>query len=214
VTEHNSAATQGRRASESLFTRERLLRFPGFPAEKRATVRVFIIDDELNIVDSSAHAGDEGPVRIASMPAGLRPTLLRLMAQCKADPMASHAVAFSESRVIRLVAMSGSPKTYVVTVERYTPYAKLLSSLERFGLSSRELDVLLLALAGKTAAETAQQLNIAVSTATDYLNRLQLKTGARNKSDLIAKVLGWQSERVTGTTAANRRRTRYRTPDA
>jgi len=152
--------------------------------ERRATVRVFVVDEQLKVVRSS--------VEQATLPRGLRPTLSRLIRECKADPHALHAVAFAEARIIRVVPMSGAPVAYAVSVERYTTSRdKLLKSLDRFALSPRECDALLLALEGKTAIETAEELNIAVSTATDYLNRLQMKIGARNKSDMIAKILGW-----------------------
>jgi len=100
-------------------------------------------------------------------------------------------MSFCQERIVRVVPMLGTPTTYVVSVERYLPYANLLSSLQRYRLSPRELDVLMLALDGKTASETAECLDIAISTASDHLNRLLSKTGARNKSNLIAKVLGW-----------------------
>lgn len=167
------------------------------PKEKRATVRVFVIDKELNVLGSSAPVVGDAQSGMQSMPRGLHETLRRLIAQCETDRAAMHALVFMQTRIVRLVRLSGSPTRYVVTIERYTPHARLMASLKRFGLSSRECEVLLLALEGKTAAETAAQLNIAVSTAADHLSRLQQKTGARNKGDLIAKVLGWHSNTPT-----------------
>lgn len=159
------------------------------PVERRGTVRVFMVDDELNVLSRSAPG--------SGMPHGLRPTLLQLRQQWREHPEVSQATAFSEGRIVRLVPMSGAPQTFAVSVERYVPYANLLNALKRFKLSARERDVLLLALEGRTAAETAERLKIAISTANDYVNRLLVKTGARNKSDLIAKVLGWHAEQDT-----------------
>ena len=65
----------------------------------------------------------------------------------------------------------------------------------RFGLSQREFDVLSLLLDGKTAAEIAQTLCIAVSTTVDYVKRLMNKTNARNRADMVAIVLGWKDDR-------------------
>jgi DNA-binding CsgD family transcriptional regulator len=165
-----------------------------FSAEKRATIRIFIIDANLNIL--------KGSIPQSTLPAGLRPIVLRLVEQCRVNATGSAATSFCEERIVRVVPMLGASMTYVVSVERYLPYANLLSALKRYRLSPRELDVLMLALEGKTASETAECLNIAISTASDHLNRLLSKTGARNKSNLIAKVLGWSicqsqvSERV------------------
>ena len=152
--------------------------------ERRASVRVFVIDGDLNLEGNSGHE--------VSVPPGLRRTLQRLIAECQADPNASHAMAFAEARIVRVVPLSGIPDRYAASIERHTlSLERLLKSLDQYGLSGRERDVLLLALDGKTAAETAKHLNIAPSTATDYLNRLQTKVGARNKSEMIAKILGW-----------------------
>lgn len=156
--------------------------------ERRLTIRAFLTDDRLNIIDSSS------PGPIAAVPERLRPTLMRLIDQCRANPTASHVSTVSDARIVRVIAMA-KPKTYMVVIERSMAYAKLKGAIDRYGISPRECDVLLLALEGKTAAETAAHLNIAVSTATDHLNRLLMKTGSRSKSELIAKVLGWQTPR-------------------
>ena len=172
-------------------SRDRTHRSPAnLPAENRATIRIFIIDANLNILS--------GSIPHATLPQGLRPVTLLLIEQCRVNATGSAATSFCQDRIVRVVPMLGTPTTYVVAVERYLPYANLLSSLERYRLTPRELDVLMLALEGKTAPETAECLNIAISTTSDHINRLFSKIGVRNKSNLIAKVLGWDSHRQSG----------------
>ncbi|HVL39367.1 MAG TPA: LuxR C-terminal-related transcriptional regulator [Fimbriimonadaceae bacterium] len=57
------------------------------------------------------------------------------------------------------------------------------------GLSERERDVLLLAAEGLTDKEIAQRLNIAVKTVTTYWDRMRLKFGATNKTQVLATAL-------------------------
>jgi two-component system response regulator DesR len=60
-------------------------------------------------------------------------------------------------------------------------------------LTSRELDALRLAAAGATTAEIAGDLYLAVGTVRNYLSRVIMKTGARNRVDAIriAADAGW-----------------------
>ena len=60
-------------------------------------------------------------------------------------------------------------------------------------LTSRELDALRLAAAGATTAEIATDLYLAVGTVRNYLSRVIMKTGARNRVDAIriAADAGW-----------------------
>lgn len=153
------------------------------PSDRRATIHIFIIEANLNVLS--------GSIPRPKLPPGLRPIVDRLVEECRGRAAGSGVSTFCQGRVIRAVPMVGAPTTYVISVERYMPYANLRSAVKRYRLSPRELDVLMLALEGKTASETAECLAIAISTTTDYLNRLLSKTGARNKSNLIAKVLGW-----------------------
>jgi DNA-binding CsgD family transcriptional regulator len=153
------------------------------PDERRATVCLLMLDSRFNILSGSKP--------IASVPPKLRATLTQLVDQCDANPAGSQASTFSEGRLVRLVPMKTYPKTFALCIERYAPYARLFSALKQFKLSARELDVLLLTLEGKTTAEIANFLGIATSTVRDYLDKLLMKTGARNKSALIALVLGW-----------------------
>jgi DNA-binding CsgD family transcriptional regulator len=153
-------------------------------SERRATIRVFIIDERLNVLHGSEPSG--------SLPAGLRRTVSRLLPTFEGHVKRSQAVAVSEGRVVRLIPVAA--KMFAVAVERFVSHAMLRHAIKEFKLTSREVDVLLLALEGCTAAETAERLELAISTVNDHLNHLLLKTGSRNKSALIAKVLGWRPE--------------------
>jgi DNA-binding CsgD family transcriptional regulator len=95
--------------------------------------------------------------------------------------------------VVRVAPLTGSagPKIGVL-VERYRSRNPLRHAAEKFGMSSRELEVLSLVLKGFGTPQIATALDIAESTAHDHIKRMMLKTRARNRVELAAKALGWR----------------------
>lgn len=95
--------------------------------------------------------------------------------------------------VVRVAPLTGSagPKIGVL-VERYRSRNPLRHAADKFGMSSRELEVLSLVLKGFGTPQIATALDIAESTAHDHVKRMMLKTRARNRVELAAKALGWR----------------------
>ncbi len=95
--------------------------------------------------------------------------------------------------VVRVAPLTGTagPKIGVL-VERYRSRNPLRHAQEKFGMSSRELEVLSLVLKGFGTPQIATALDIAESTAHDHIKRMMLKTRARNRVELAAKALGWR----------------------
>ena len=95
--------------------------------------------------------------------------------------------------VVRVAPLAGSagPKIGVL-VERYRSRNPLRHAADKFGMSSRELEVLSLVLKGFGTPQIATALDIAESTAHDHIKRMMLKTRARNRVELAAKALGWR----------------------
>jgi DNA-binding CsgD family transcriptional regulator len=71
----------------------------------------------------------------------------------------------------------------------------LASIASRFSLTQRERQVLQLILCGLSGAEIAQNLQISDMTVCDYFKSLARKTQAKNRADMIARVLGWSGPR-------------------
>lgn len=59
----------------------------------------------------------------------------------------------------------------------------------KMALSKRELDCASLLLNGLTSKEMGSHLSLSYRTIEDYINSLKRKFNARNKSDLIVKLL-------------------------
>ncbi len=79
-----------------------------------------------------------------------------------------------------------------VLVERFRSRNPLRLAADKYGMSSRELEVLSLVLKGFGTPQIATALDIAESTAHDHIKRMMLKTRARNRVELAAKALGWR----------------------
>jgi DNA-binding CsgD family transcriptional regulator len=102
-------------------------------------------------------------------------------------PGASRPVPFL---VVRTQPLTGPAGLFIgVSIERSRLGSSLTSAAAHFSISPREIQVLALLLDGAQLEDVAQRLHIASSTVQDHIKSLLRKTGSRNRSELIAKVL-------------------------
>lgn len=94
------------------------------------------------------------------------------------------------SIVVRAIPLTGSGAAWVILVERLRLRRHLQALAQRFGLSSREREVLGLIAKGAKNSEIARTLNIAESTAIFHVKRLLAKTNSRNRTELVSKAVG------------------------
>jgi len=94
--------------------------------------------------------------------------------------------------VVRTRPMAGPAGLFIgVSLERSRPAHSLTDAAARFRISPREVQVLALLLDGLQLNDIAKQLHIASSTVQDHIKSLLQKTGTENRSEMIAKILGW-----------------------
>ena len=121
--------------------------------------------------------------------------MLSLTAAWTDDPATWHsgAVVPLPFAVVRTAPLTGPAGLKIgVLIERYRSRNPLRHAAEKFGMSSRELEVLSLVLKGYGTPQIAAALDIAESTAHDHVKRMMLKTRAHNRVELAAKALGWR----------------------
>jgi DNA-binding CsgD family transcriptional regulator len=144
--------------------------------------------------------GDDALQNILEISEGLPPVVETAVRQLTAswtdDPRTWEVgiavpLPFMVIRTSPLSGPNGEMKISVV-VERYRSRNPLRHAQEKFGMSSRELEVLALVLKGFGTPQIATALDIAESTAHDHIKRMMLKTRARNRVELAAKTLGWR----------------------
>lgn len=96
--------------------------------------------------------------------------------------------------VVRTQPMSGPAGLFIgVRIDRFQPPNSLTGAASRFHISPREVQVLALLLDGNHLNQIAEQLNITSSTVQDHIKSMLDKTGSGNRSELIARILGWES---------------------
>ncbi len=94
--------------------------------------------------------------------------------------------------VLRTRPMGGPTGLFIgVSVERFKPEHSLTGAAARFRISPREVQVLALLLDGTQLDGIAERLHIASSTVQDHIKSLLAKTATENRSEMIAKILGW-----------------------
>jgi DNA-binding CsgD family transcriptional regulator len=94
----------------------------------------------------------------------------------------------------RLIPLAGTDgQRIALLLEPLLTREALEGAAARYRLSPRESDVVRGLLDGASVSEIAGGLGIAESTVGDYLKRLFAKTRVRNRAEMIAKLLGWQT---------------------
>jgi DNA-binding CsgD family transcriptional regulator len=159
---------------------------------RRPRTRVVIVDADLRIV-----AADEGARELLSEIEMRDPSRLprvldaALRAQTADGGRNDDPLTTIPGFAVRSLSLDGREGWRALLLERVCTRENLEAASRRFGLSRREVDVLRLLLEGDSASEIAQRLTIGECTVGDYIKRIFAKTHVRNRSEMIAKVLGW-----------------------
>jgi DNA-binding CsgD family transcriptional regulator len=163
----------------------------------------YVLDKDLQIVLAWS-ADDQRRVALTGLrtrladrlPAVLEETVRDLVAGWRSDSDTqeagiAHPVPFL---VVRTRPMSGPAGLFIgVRIDRFQPPHSLTGPAARFHISPRELQVLALLLDGAKLEEIGQKLHITTSTIQDHIRSMVDKTGSRNRTELIARVLGWEN---------------------
>jgi DNA-binding CsgD family transcriptional regulator len=170
------------------------------PEWRRTSAPVtFVIDGQLRAVLAEEEAAEDSPLRAlyrprnGRTPALLAGTLGALIEELETTPRGeavTRALPFASVRVARLAG--GAAPFFLVAVEPARRRSTVLRAIAHYGLSRREGEVLSEALRGSSSTEIGATLSISSSTATFHLKQLLRKTNSRNRTELTARVLGWE----------------------
>ena len=95
---------------------------------------------------------------------------------------------------VRTQPLAGPTGLFVGVLLERRPGGEVFNRAARtYRLSPRELETLALLLPGATLSEIADEMNIASSTVQDHIKSMLEKTGSRNRSELIGKILAPRS---------------------
>ncbi|MBV8639233.1 MAG: hypothetical protein JO322_14235 [Candidatus Eremiobacteraeota bacterium] len=107
------------------------------------------------------------------------------------NPLADSSITFNESLVIRVNLLGGDTHYVALYVEPSRRREDLTSAAKRFRLTQRQIEVLGFVLRGASAKQIAETLCISETTVGDYFKQLISRTNARNRADMVARVLNW-----------------------
>lgn len=167
-------------------------------AQQRAVPAIFIVDGSLRLVSyrQDPHERRRDCIvepTMQQLPELVERTVKVLLdgRRLGEDPHAVLSAAPNASVLVRVVPLDGAEEgLYAVLVERFQTRQTLKALAERYALSKREHEALALVVQGAKNTEIASRLQIAESTAVFHVKRLMAKTGARNRTELVAKVVG------------------------
>jgi DNA-binding CsgD family transcriptional regulator len=166
-------------------------------AEQRSVPALFVVDGALRVLQYREDVTERrkecrfDPATLRLPPAVERAVKELLERIDPADPSRVPAAMANGSLLVRLMMLTGGETPlFAVTVERFKVRASLRAVAARYALSQREHETLALVVKGAKNSEIASRLQISHSTAIFHVKRLMTKTGARNRTELVAKVVG------------------------
>jgi DNA-binding CsgD family transcriptional regulator len=171
-------------------------------AQGRQMPGIIILDDAGAVVMSNARAfemlRDLGTAPLREAGVQVLPTVLislvpQLRARLREREDTSTAALLTVDLCVRACHMSGPTSRHLLLVlERVQRRDAVAQNLERFALSPRECDVVMLVLYGHSNRRIADQLFLTEYTIEDHLKRVFAKLGVKSRTALAAKILGWR----------------------
>lgn len=160
---------------------------------------MLVLDRDLNVV-LTWDAQEERSAAITALHARLAQRLPPIIEEAVRDLVATwasdpatqtmgvaHPVPFL---TVRTQPLTGPIGLFVGVLLERPPGGQVFDkAAHKFKLSPRELETLALLLQGATLDEVAEAMHITSSTVQDHIKNMLHKTGSRNRSELITKVL-------------------------
>lgn len=175
-------------------------------AVRRAAPIAFTIDTKGTLVSTIDEAdGDGSSLRTHLMPRNgevpivLRSVIADLLERYHAGLPAAELVSILPFALVRLAPLrsrSAQP-ALLVTIEWLRSRASLEITAAQYSISKRELQVLSAMLRGAAVAEIAAELSISESTVVFHLKRMLKKTLSKNRTELAARMLGYEISAVS-----------------
>lgn len=172
---------------------------PADAAEASNPPAMHVLNRSLQVVLTwdSANGRNAAPTAIHASLATRLPTIIEqavrdLIAEWTSDPLSqssgvAHPVPFL---TIRTQPLGGAMGLFVGVLLERTPGGEVFDRAARaYNLSPRELETLAFLMPGATLEEVAGRMHISSSTVQDHIKSMLDKTGSRNRTELIAKVL-------------------------
>ena len=159
---------------------------------------LYVLDHEYSIVLGWSAVPEETAAIAASdtrLPLRIEQSVRELTSDWTGDPATRKTgVARPASFLMVLTQpLAGAGGFYIgVVVQLFKEPQSLTAAAGRFAMSPREAQVLALLLDGAQIPQIGARLFVTPSTVQDHIKSLLHKTSSQNRSQMIAKVLGWR----------------------
>jgi DNA-binding CsgD family transcriptional regulator len=169
----------------------------------RSKPRLIVLDESLRIVFADWTAiltlmrvcqNPREPLE--SLPEPLNGAVRDVIASWDVSSAAEAVVEPIPDVALRVSRLRGESGSYIaVFCENLARRDDIQHAASTFSLTRREQEVLRLVMQGFSTPEIATELTIAETTVSDYFKQLLRKTGAKNRTEMIARVLGWSAHK-------------------
>jgi DNA-binding CsgD family transcriptional regulator len=162
----------------------------------------YILDADLTIVmswlpEDSTHVSElyKGAPIAARLPPILEECVRKLTADWTPTSIKKPGIARPvASLILRIQPLKGPAGQFVsARIDRFVPPNTLTESALRFRFTPREVEVLAKLLDGAQLGDIARSLFISHSTVQDHVRSLLEKSRSRNRTEMIARIFGWES---------------------
>jgi DNA-binding NarL/FixJ family response regulator len=166
---------------------------------QRSKPRLLLLDADLRIVFadwtamfSILRAVPEPAEPMTVLPEPLYSAIRKAVSTWTPDSPCESIVEPIPDLILRVSRLTGRDEELIAVVcEGRARRDDISSAAQAFGLTKRETEVLSMVLHGHRSSEIAEELSIAETTVEEHLTQLLSKTKSRNRSEMIARVLGW-----------------------
>jgi DNA-binding CsgD family transcriptional regulator len=169
----------------------------------RSKPRLIVLDESLRIVFADWTAiltvmrACENPREpLESLPEPLHGAVREIIESWDTSSATEAVVEPLPDVALRVSRLRGESGSYIaVFCENLARRDDVKHAAHAFSLTRREQEVLRLVMQGFSATEIANEMTIAETTVSDYFKQLLRKTGAKNRTEMIARVLGWSDRK-------------------
>ena len=125
---------------------------------------------------------DASPGAHRSLPATVEAAVHGLMNELAGSEQGSAVAIISPTQTVRLLRLEAEDgaNRYAVLLERFAARSSAAKAAQRFGLSSREAQVLEGLMRGESTNEIARELGIAITTVQERIRKIGYKTNVTN----------------------------------
>ncbi|MGP6189389.1 MAG: helix-turn-helix domain-containing protein [Vulcanimicrobiaceae bacterium] len=154
---------------------------------RRAVPTFYVVDKALRVVVA---CGSPTMEYCDALPPSVERIVRNLIHRVKHQ--SESALAMDGDTVVRIIKpYAVESELTCVIIEKLRTRNPLGEAVERHGMTSRQAEVLKLLMQGAPNMDIAAQLHIAASTVEDHVRNIAAKTDAQNRSQIVARVLGF-----------------------